>query len=345
MEPSFIEEEKQESNNNLIHNFINYVKLTSKKIIKNKNINIRNCNLDEILFDKDGSEYIKNSIEYFTLINDNISLELLLTNKSNNCFRFRSIQKVTEYTNNYKDYETVFQIYYEEIIFFKKIIIIKKIDYNNYYINHYEGEKDTKINQQSYTIYRNIISLNTLFTIKSLLNEIIESNDIEDEEREFVLCDIKEEEEDYTRNKYNNYFNTGVCFQRVYSKSFIDLFTQMEKKPQYFVNNCVEFENLCNQEKQNYIEKISILENERKEIEVIKQECNEKMETYHKLQNEYDEFQQEKQKLEEEKKKLQLVKLKLEQMKRKLDEEREEFEKQKAELTETNINLDELLNL
>jgi hypothetical protein len=197
---------------------------------------------------------------------------------------------------------------YLTIIFFENIIILEY--HHNYSSYGNGGSKNTR-----YDIIKNIIPLNSMLLIKNLIENC--------NERTNSSCN----------NKYY-YFKFNI-------EEFLK---QMEENPQHFVNNCMEFENLCNEEKQNYMNKMNMLENERKEIEIIKQECNEKIEIYHKLQSEYDEFQMEKQKLAEEKKKLQLVKFKLEEMKHKLDEEREEFEKQKELLNSSEIDLDSILN-
>lgn len=292
--------------NDNFNSFINRIKLTTEKIVEDKIVNFYNgnYNIDETLFNEDGTRYINDALGYFRTINEPNSREWRIKNEallnsitSNRCFTIKSLNY--GYGSKYRSLLL--------LVFYKNIIISSMCSIRN----------DGTYACERFIIYKNILPYNCLYLIKYLI--IDRSN-----------CDFSGDRITY--------------FGAVFEVNIENLGKEMEKNPQYFVNNCVEFENLCNQEKQNYIEKISILENERKEIEVIKQECNEKMETYHKLQNEYDEFQKEKQKLEEEKKKLQLVKLKLEKMKHKLDEEREEFEKQKAELTETNINLDELLN-
>jgi hypothetical protein len=290
--------------------FINRIKLTTEKIVEDKIVKFYNgtFDIDELLFDENGQKYIDEAIKYLNKLKT--PSNIVWCEKQINLLLLETDKKCFTIQSDKNSNHSVncSQVNFITLIFYKSVILVEVTNIYNSYGNN--------TNNNRYYSLQNKLPLNSLWLIKKLLIS-------------------------GKRTDYNN-SDLDTCYCKINMRQF---FTEMEENPQYFVNNCVEFENLCNQEKQNYIEKISILENERKEIEVIKQECNEKMETYHKLQNEYDEFQIEKQKLEEEKRKIKLVKLKLEQMKCKLDEEREEFEKQKTELTETNINLDELLNL
>jgi hypothetical protein len=299
--------------NDNFNGFINRIKLTTEQIIEDKIVKFYNGTFDvnEIIFTEDGTNYINYAKKWLQSISSPSNQEWvrkqekLLELDSNKCFSIYSCKEIQTNNNNNR---MLVVFYLDKIISF-----IYTRELGGYLIKI--DEKYIK----SVCIIKNILPINSIYVIRTLINN-------------------------FNGDVSGTPSNNGNAHHFPFNLNIANLSKEMEENPQYFVNNCMEFENLCNEEKQNYMNKMNILENERKEIEIIKQECNEKMEIYHKLQSEYDEFQMEKQKIAEEKKKLQLVKLKLEEMRRKLDEERAEFEKQKELLNGSEIDLDELLH-
>ena len=142
----------------------------------------------------------------------------------------------------------------------------------------------------------------------------------------------------YTLDYVDGSYPHNMGFKPKYN--FMDIFQLYKEKPHYFLNNNLEFENLCKQEKTNIANAKLKLQQERKKFEAETEE-------FCRYFKDYKSFIEEQNKLEDEKKKLQIIKFKLEQDIKKFNQDKREFQKEKDDFEKklnSDINIESFFN-
>jgi hypothetical protein len=143
------------------------------------------------------------------------------------------------------------------------------------------------------------------------------------------------------------------CIKSIFTISDIkDIIENMLQNPQYFMTNCVEFEETCKKEyaiikeQKQELERVIEEQNKHKEeLERMIEEQVENREYYRELEKKIGVIEYERQKIQEERARMFAVKQKLDLMKQELQLERDAFEKEKKVHDIKNIDLDDYFEI